>query len=84
MIWTLLPFGLVAILVAGILVSYSAAYRFMRLPKGRLTGKATNEKCLKGGESFAIIDEQGKMYHLNPEEAQMMKKLLPKFFEKKD
>jgi len=83
MIWTLLPFGLVAILIAGILVSSSVAQRIMRLPKGRLTGKATNEKGLQGSENFAIIDEQGKMYRLNPEEAQMMKKLLPKLFEKK-
>jgi hypothetical protein len=69
MIWTLLPFGLVAILVAGILVSYSVANRFIRIPKERLTGEETQEKCLKGSESFAITAERGEMPLRRPEEA---------------
>jgi hypothetical protein len=57
MIWTLLPFGLVAILVAGVLVSDFLACRLVNLSKGRLNGEDPKEKVLKGRESFAMMDE---------------------------
>ena len=69
MIWTLLPFGLVTILVAGILVSNFVAYRFLRISKGRLTGDEMKEKCLGGRDSFAKTAERGKMPFRRPEEA---------------
>jgi hypothetical protein len=69
MIWTLLPFGLATILVTGILVSSSVAYKFIRIFKGRLTGEATQEKCLEGSDSFAIAAERGKMPFRRPEAA---------------
>jgi hypothetical protein len=71
MIWTLLQSGLVAILVACIRVP--EFLRFVHISKGRLTGAETNEKCRKGSESFALMDEQGKMHLLSPGDAQMMK-----------
>ena len=58
MMWSLLPFGLVAILVAGILVSdFVVCSRLVHIAKGRLDGEAPKEKCLKGSESFAMMDE---------------------------
>ena len=57
MIWRLLPFGLVAIHVAGILVFDFLACRLVHIAKGRLDGDAPQEKCLKGSESFAMMDE---------------------------
>ena len=69
MIWTLLPFGLVAILVAGVLVSDFLAGRLVRISKGRLTGEDPKEKCLKGSESFAMMDEPRTMSLLSPGEA---------------
>ena len=66
MIWTLLPFGLVAILVAGVLVSDFLACRLVHLSKGRLTGEDPKEKCLKGSESFAMMDEPRTMSFLSP------------------
>ena len=59
MIWTLLPFGLVAILVASILVFDFLACRLVHISKGRLTGEDTKEKYLKGSESFAVIEDPG-------------------------
>jgi hypothetical protein len=55
--WRLLPFGLVAILVVGILVSYFLACRLSHISKGRLTGEDLEEKCLKGSKVFAMMDE---------------------------
>ncbi len=69
MIWTLLPFSLVTILVAGILVSNFVAYRFTRISKGRLPGEETHEKCLGGSDSFAITDERGERPFRRPEAA---------------
>jgi hypothetical protein len=64
--WRLLPFGLVAILVAGILVSNFWAGRLVQTSKGRLTGEDPQEKCLKGSESFAMMDEPRTMSLLSP------------------
>lgn len=83
MMWSLLPFGLVAILVAGVLVSDLLACRLVHIAKGRLDGEAPKEKCLKGSESFAMMDEHTTMQFLSPEKAQMMEKLNPKLFEEK-
>jgi hypothetical protein len=55
MMWTLLPFGLVAILVAGILVSDFLACRLIYLSKGRLRREDLQEKCREGGETFAML-----------------------------
>jgi len=60
MIWTLLPFSLTTILVAGILIANFVAYRFARISKGRLPGEETKEKCLGGSDSFAITAERGE------------------------
>ena len=61
MIWTIFPFGLAAILVAGVLVSDFLACRSDRLSEGRLTGGDPKENCLKGSESFTMMDEPGTM-----------------------
>jgi hypothetical protein len=61
MIWRLLPFGLVAILVAGVLVSNFLACRLVNLSRGRLTGGDPKENCLKGSESFSMMDDPGTM-----------------------
>jgi len=66
MMWRLLPFGLVAILVAGVLVSNFLACRLVNLSKGRLTGEDPREKCLKGSESFAMMDKPRTMGLLLP------------------
>ena len=66
MIWRLLPFGLVAILVAGVLVSNFLACRLFNLSKGRLTGEDSKEKCLKGSESSAMMDKPRTMGLLLP------------------
>ena len=54
MIWRLFPFVLVAILVAGVLVSDLLACRLVHISKERLTGEDFKEKLLKGSESFEI------------------------------
>ena len=77
MIWTLLPFGLVAILVAGSLVSDFLAGRLVHISKGRLTGEDPKEKCLKGSESFARMDEPRTMSLLSPGEARNGKAAAP-------
>ena len=61
MMWRLLPFGLVAILVTGVLVSDFLACRLVNLSKGRLTGEDPKEKYLKGTEGFALMDEPRTM-----------------------
>ena len=61
MIWRLFPFFLVAILVAGVLVSDLLACRFVHISKGRLTGEDLKEKFLQGNESFAMMDEPRTM-----------------------
>ena len=66
MIWRLLPFGLAAILVAGILVSDFLACRLGHNSKGRLTGEDPKEKYLKGSESFAMMDKPRTMGLLLP------------------
>ena len=81
MIWRLFPFVLVAILVAGVLVSDLLACRLDRLSKGRLTGEDPKEKFLKGSEGFAMRDEHKTMRFLSPEKALMMKQLNPHLFE---
>ena len=70
MIWRLFPFVLVAILVAGILVSDLLACRLVQIAKGRLTGQDLKEKFLKGSESFTMMDEPRTMRFLSPEKAQ--------------
>jgi hypothetical protein len=82
MMWRLLPFGLVAILVAGVLVSDLLACRLVHNSKGRLTGEDPKGQSWQGGESFAMMDEPGTMRFLSPEN-QRMKKLNPNLFEKK-
>jgi hypothetical protein len=77
MMWTLLPLGLVAILVVGILVSDFLACRSVRICKGRLTGEAPKEKCLKGSESFAMMDEHRTMSLLSPGGARIAKVAAP-------
>ena len=66
MMWRLLPFGLVAILVASILVFDFLACRLVHISKGRLTGEDPKEKCLKGSESFAMMDKPRTMGLLLP------------------
>lgn len=83
MIWRLFPFVLVAILVAGVLVSDLLACRLVHSAKGRLTGADLKEKSLKGSENFAMMDEPRTMRFKSPEKAQMMKNLNPKLFEEK-
>ncbi len=61
MIWTIFPFGLAAILVAGILVSDFLVARLDRLSEGWLTGGDPKENYLKGSESFTMMDEPGTM-----------------------
>jgi hypothetical protein len=48
-----------------------------------LTGEDPKEKCLKGSESFAMMDEPRTMRFLSPGKALMVKKLNPKLFEEK-
>ena len=69
MMWMLLPFGLVAILVAGGLVFDFLACRLVHISKRRLTGKDPTEKCLQGRKSFARMDESRTMGLLSLEEA---------------
>jgi hypothetical protein len=64
MIWRLLPFGLVALLVAGSLVSDFLARRLVHIFKGRLTGNDPKAKWLKGSENFARMDEPRTMSRL--------------------
>ena len=77
MIWRLFPFILVAILVAGVLVSDLMACRTVHVAKGRLTGEDLKEKFRQGSESFAMLDGPKTMRFLSPEEAQIMKRLPP-------
>lgn len=77
MMWKLLPFGLVAILVAGILVSDFLAGRLVYLSKGRLSGEDPKEKYLKGSESFATMDEPRTMSLLSPGGARIEKVAAP-------
>jgi hypothetical protein len=83
MIWRLLPFVLVAILVAGVLVSDVLACKSDRTSKGRLTGEDLKDQLLQGRESFAMMDEPRTMRFLSPVKAQRMKNLHPKPFEEK-
>ena len=77
MIWRLLPFGLVAILVAGILVSDFLACRLGHNSKGRLTGEDPKEKYLKGTEDFALMDEPRTMSLLSLGDARNEKAAAP-------
>ena len=77
MMWTLLPFGLAAILMAGSLVFDFLAWRLVHLSKGRLTGEDPKENCLKGSESFARMDEPRTMSLLSPGEARNGKAAAP-------
>ncbi len=77
MMWKLLPFGLVAILVTGVLVSDFLAGRLVNLSKGRLTGEDPKDKCLKGSESFAMMDEPRTMSLLSPGGARIEKVAAP-------
>jgi hypothetical protein len=81
MIWRLFPFVLVAILVAGVLVSDLLACRLVHSAKGRLTGEDLKEKFLQGSENFAMMDEPRTMRFLSPVKAQRMKNLNSKLFE---
>jgi hypothetical protein len=83
MIWKIFPFVLVAILVAGVLVSDLLACRSVHIAKGRLDEETPKEKFLKGSENFAMMDEHRTIRFLSPEKAQVMKKLNPKLFEEK-
>jgi hypothetical protein len=77
MIWTLLPLSLVAILVAGILVFDFLACRLVHISKGRLSGEDPKEKCLKGSESFAMMDEPRTMSRLSPGDPRKEKTTAP-------
>ena len=77
MIWTLLPLSLVAIFVVGILVSDFLACRLIHICKGRLTGEDPKEKCLKGSESFAMMDEHRTMSLLSPGDGRIEKVAAP-------
>jgi hypothetical protein len=79
--WRLLPCVLVAILVAGVLVSDLLACRLVHSFRGRLTGADLKEQFPKGSENFAIMDEPRTMRFLSPVKAQRMKNLNPKRFE---
>jgi hypothetical protein len=81
MIWRLFPFALVAILLAGVLVSDLLACRSVYGSKGRLTGEDLKEKFLQGSESFARLDEPRTMRFIGPAKAQMAQNLNPKLFE---
>ena len=81
MIWRLFPFVLVAILVAGVLVSDLLACRLIHSAKRRLTGEDLKEKFLHESEIFAMLDEPRTMRFLSPEKPQMMKNLNPNLFE---
>jgi hypothetical protein len=83
MMWRLFPFALVALLVAGVLVSDLLACRLVHSSKGRLTGEDLKKKLLQGSESFAMLDEPRTMRFLSPGKAQMMKNLNPNLFEER-
>jgi hypothetical protein len=82
MIWRLFPFILVAILVAGILVSDLLACRSVHIAKGRLTGEDLKENSLPGSESFAMLDGPKTMRFPSPGKPQMMKNPDPHLFER--
>jgi hypothetical protein len=75
MIWRLFPFLLVAILVAGVLVSDLLACRSDHVSKGRLTGEDLKEKFQQNRERLGMMDEPGPLRFLSPEKARRMKKL---------
>ena len=68
---------LVAILVAGVLVSGVLACRSVLNPKGGLTGEDLKEHVQQGREGFARLDGPKTMRFLSPEKAQMMQNLNP-------
>jgi hypothetical protein len=76
--------GLVAGLVALMLVASGAmAAKLVCISKDRLKGEETVGTCLDRGEQFAIIDHEGIIHILTPQEVALMKKLNPKALEQK-
>jgi hypothetical protein len=85
MIWTIVPFGLVVIFLAAILLAASSALadKLVCISNEKLRGEETISNCVLRGEKFAIVDEQGAVRILSREEFELMKKLNPKLMEMK-
>lgn len=84
MIWTLLPLGLVVILVMGMLLAASACGNNLGRPaREELRVAETKESGLIEGERFAIVDEQALLRFLSREEFALLKTINPRLMEMK-
>jgi|SRR4030042_3127074 len=84
MVWTLLPLGLVVILVMGMLLAASAfGNKLGRPAREELRVAETKERGLMQGKRFAIVDEQALLRFLSREEFELLKTLNPKLIEMK-
>jgi len=84
MIRRILPFGLVVILVIGMLPADEAwGHKLIRISGEKLPVEKTQENCLPKGERFAIVDEQALLRFLSREEFELLKTLNLKLIEMK-
>jgi len=61
--------------------SLALAAKLICISKEDLKGQETVDYCLKKGERFVIIDDQGAVRSVNKEELELMRKVNPKIFE---
>jgi len=85
MIWSLLPFGIVVVFLAVILLAASSALadKLVCVSNDNLRGEETVLNCLARGEKFAIVDQKGAVRILSREEFELMKKINPELLEMK-
>lgn len=85
MFWSLLPFGVVVILVLGMILAASALDNRAGLhdPKGACLVEKTKEHGRYQGKRFAIVDEHTPIRFLSREEFESVKMGNPNFLEMK-
>jgi hypothetical protein len=88
MFWTLLPFGIVVILIVGMLLAGSVLGSMPGVPgpggagaKGVCLVEKTKEHGLFQGKRFAIVDESTPIRFLSREEFELMKTCESNFIE---
>ena len=85
MFWTLLPFGVVVILIMGLLVTSRSLHPKLTVPglKGDCLVEKTMEQHRYQGKRFAIVDKDTPIRFLSREEFEAIKKFNRNFIEMK-
>ena len=82
MLWRVLPFGLVVILVIGMLLAAGAwGNQVIHIAREKLLVEKNQVSCLTHCERFAIVDEHALLRFLTREEFELLKNLNPRLIE---